>query len=74
MEAGILDYARITDPRHKQYNRVGRLTDFDFVDKEYTIFFDKIGNDGHIHWTSESSRVRKNQIERAFESDLEKIS
>lgn len=70
----LLDYVRVTDPRHKQFNRVGQLTDYDTWYKEYIIHFDKIDVAGHIHWTGESSRVKLNQVEKAFKFDLDKMA
>ncbi|MCP1159310.1 hypothetical protein [Bacillus infantis] len=72
MKATILDYVRITDETHKHFGRTGRLTDFDTIDGEHVLHFDKLTENGYVRQTSESTRVYREQVEKVSKLDLER--
>jgi hypothetical protein len=72
MKATILDYVRITDESHNYFGRTGRLTDYDMMDCEYVLHFDKLTKNGHVRQASESTRVNRYQVEKISKLDLEK--
>lgn len=72
-QIGLFDFIMITDENHKHFGRRGKITNYDTVDKEYIVYFDKITNDGNVYWGIESARVELEQVKRISKFDLEKI-
>ena len=71
MKAKLFDFVRIVDEKHNHFGRTGQLTDFDTIDGEYVMHFDKLTKDGNVHWISESTRVYQEQVERISKLELE---
>ena len=48
MTVKLFDFVKITDENHKHYGRTGQLTDFDTIDGEYVMHFDKLTDRSRI--------------------------
>lgn len=72
MSVKLLNYVKVIDQNHEHFGRVGQLTDFDTVDKEFILYFDKVTDTGHIYWDDDSTRVKTDQVERSRRAELER--
>lgn len=69
----LFQFVKITDEKHKHFNRTGQITDYDTVDQEYVMHFDKITKAGNVYWLGESTRVTLEQISRISKYELERM-
>lgn len=70
----LLSYVVIKDNNHKHFGKKGQITDYDTVDKEYIVHFDKQTVTGKIYWSKESTRVNLEQVEKIHKSELEMLA
>lgn len=73
MKPKMFDFVRIVDEEHKYYNKTGQLTDFDTIDGEYILHFDKLTKNNNVYWIGESTRVYMEQVERISKFELERM-
>lgn len=73
MKVQLFDFVKITDKRHKYFGKTGQLTDFDTIDGEYVMHFDKLTESGNVYWISDSTRVNKEQVEKISKLELERM-
>ena len=73
MKAKLFDFVKITDKNHKHFGKTGQLTDFDTIDGEYVLHFDKLTKGGNVYWISDSTRVHQEQVERISKLELERL-
>lgn len=74
MKAGLFSFVRIKDESHEHFGKTGQITDYDTLDKQYILHFDKITELNNVYWCSESTRVTTDQVECITKWDLERIS
>lgn len=73
MKIGLFDFVKIIDDTHKHHGRSGQITDYDTLDKEYILHFDKITESGGLYWIAESTRITLDQVDRISRFELEKM-
>lgn len=69
----LFDFVEITDQKHKSFGKKGQLTDYDTVDKEFVLHFDKLTESGNVYWIGESTRVKREQVKRISKFQLERM-